>query len=212
MDIEVYLDTSCPFCYIGKRNLETALKELGEENFNVKYKSFELDNQAEKYPTKTLYEMLAERYQSTEAAIKENNKPLISNAEKVGITLNLDDVIPSNTRDAHRLIKYAAESGREQTLLDALYYAHFTENKNLADHDTLVEVASNNGLEADKTREMLEDSSRYTEEVIADENYAYVLGIQGVPFFIFNNSHALNGAREPQHYIEAIRQAEAEAK
>ncbi|CAD2070495.1 DsbA family oxidoreductase [Phocicoccus pinnipedialis] len=212
MDVEVYLDTSCPFCYIGKRNLETALKEFGEDKFNVIYKSFELDNQAEKYPTKSLYETLAMRYNSTEEAVKENNKPLISNAKKIGITLNLDNIVPSNTRDAHRLIKYAAETGHEHDVLEALYYAHFTENKNLADFETLVEIASNNGLDANKTRVMLKDASIYTEEVIADENYAYVLGIQGVPFFIFNKTHALNGARESQHYIDAILQASGDEK
>lgn len=210
MNIEVYLDTSCPYCYIGKKNLETALETFPNEEFNVIYKSFELDNQAKKYPSETLYQYLAERYDKSIADIEDNNEPLVNLASDMGLTLNLEHAIPSNTRGAHRLLKYAKKSELEHPLLDNLYYAHFTENKNLADKDTLLEIAVETGLDEKGAKEVIDDISLYIEDVIEDENYAHVLGIKGVPFFIFDKKHALNGAREVPHYIQAIETALAD--
>ncbi len=204
MNIKIYLDIACPYCYIGKKKFEEALKEFDEVDFDIEYKSFELNFDAPQYPDETLIESLSRRTGVSEDEIRRNQRILIESAKAEGVNLNLENVVPSNTRDAHRLLKLGIEEGKDNETLDELYYRNFVLNENVADPDVLLSVAEAVGLDSEKAKKVVEDKSEFTEYVIEDFNYGKMLGVQSVPHFIFNERFKMNGAREVELYIYAI--------
>lgn len=204
MNIKIYLDIACPYCYIAKKKFEEALKEFDEVDFDIEYKSFELNYEAPKYPEETLITSLSERTGVSEEEIKRQYRILIESAKAEGIELNLENVVPSNTRDAHRLLKFAIQEGKGSETLDELYYRNFKLNENIADKDVLLSVAEAVELDTARAKEVIEGESEFAECVLEDFNYGKILGVQSVPHFIFNERFKMNGAAEVDLYIYAI--------
>lgn len=205
MNVKIYTDVACPFCYIGKKNFEKALAEYdADEKINVEYASYELDNQAPKVPEKNMYEVLAEKHDKPEAEIKEMVAAIVAEGEIAGIEFNMDKVIPANTRDAHRLLKLSYELGLGEEVLESLHQAYFIEGKNVSDKDVLLEVAAAHKMPEMPVRQVLEDPSMFLEDVIADFNLAKVNGVRTIPHYVFDDQFAIKGAREPRHYTIAL--------
>lgn len=210
--IEIWSDIVCPFCYIGKRRLEQALQQFSQkEDVEVLWYSFQLDPSAKKVDGKDIYDHLAEKYgQDREWAITVNNN-LVENARNVGLEYNFDKVIPTNTFDAHRIIHLAASHGLQGEAEERFFAAYFTEGKNLSDPDTLVELAAETGLDREEARRTLQ-SSDYADAVRGDIEEAESLGINAVPFFVFNRKYAISGAQPTHLFLETLRKAAEEEK
>ncbi|ASK61425.1 disulfide bond formation protein DsbA [Virgibacillus phasianinus] len=204
MKIDVYSDFVCPFCYIGKRRLEIALEQFSnKDKVAITYKSYELDPNAEKNPDKNIHELLAGKYNMSVEKAKQSNENLAKQAEEVGLTYHFDTMKHTNTFDAHRLAKFAEVQGKGKEMTERLLHAYFTESLHLADFATLCKLASEVGLDLNAARDVLE-SNKYAKAVKGDETEAQEIGVQGVPFFVFNEKYAVSGAQPPEVFAEVL--------
>ncbi|MGG0741046.1 DsbA family oxidoreductase [Niallia taxi] len=207
MKIEVWSDFVCPFCYIGKRRLEEAIAQFpGKAQVEVEFKSFELDPNAQTYSGTGINEALAKKYGMSIEEAKRANEGIGSQAAEVGLTFNFDEMKPTNTFDAHRLAKFAATVGKEKEMTEKLLASYFTESKLISDHDVLVEIAQTAGIEKEETLAVLNDSTKYANDVRIDEALAQQMGVTGVPFFVINQKYSISGAQPTETFRRALQQ------
>lgn len=193
MKIDVWSDVACPFCYIGITQLEKALEQLDIES-EVTFHSFELDPGSPKETDRSLQDILAEKYDMTPAQAWETNARVAEMAEAEGLEFNMSKAKPVNTFDAHRLIHLASAQGRQAEMKKRLLRAYFTDGKSVSNHDVLVELATEVGLDAEEVRGMLA-GDKYQQEVRADISEAAKCGARGVPFFVINEKFTFSGAQ-----------------
>ncbi|MGM1021976.1 MAG: DsbA family oxidoreductase [Bacillota bacterium] len=204
MKIEIWSDIACPFCYIGKQNLERALDGLPyKDEISIEYKSFELDPGASSYDGTSFVEKLTPKFGGREQA-KEFLSHLTQQAKNVGLSFQLDSLKPTNTLDAHRLLKWAKTNGKETTLNEKLLIAHFTESKDVGDYDTLADIAEAVGLDRKEALGVLNNKDLYADQVRKDQDEARRVGISGVPFFIFNQKYAVSGAQPTESFSQVL--------
>jgi predicted DsbA family dithiol-disulfide isomerase len=207
MQIELYADIACPWCYIGEQRLRQALAQRPDLQVEFHWRPFQL--QPGLPPQGLPWREFAERkfggWDRIEAVFARLNEA----AAPEGITFSPDAIATAaNTRDAHRLILLAAEEGKAWAMADALFAAYFVEGRDLNDHDQLVAIAAGAGLDPATARSTLA-SDRYLAEVAASQQLAAEYGIQGVPFTIFEERYALPGAQPLNVILEAIDAAPA---
>ncbi|MGZ9584034.1 DsbA family oxidoreductase [Paenibacillus marinisediminis] len=211
MNVEIWSDYACPFCYIGKRRLETALQQFAhKDQINVVFRSFELDPNAPKDTDQDVNAMLAAKYGMSIEQAKANNRQLTQSAAGEGLEYHLDELILTNTFDAHRLMYYGMANGKGKETVEALFKAYFTDSKHLGDHSTLVAIAQEAGLDPEAVAAVLA-SDEYTQEVRADEREARNIGVQGVPFFVIDRKYAVSGAQPAHMFLEVLEKAWHEA-
>ncbi len=204
MKIEVWSDICCPFCYIGKRHLEQAINQFDHPiDIEVIWHSFELDPEAETNPDQDIYEMLADKYGQSLEWAKKANEDMKRKAAEVGIEFNPDSIIPTNSFDAHRLTKLAADYNIEDEAEEKLFEAYFTKGKNISKPEVIKQIGEDIGLEVSEVEHML-NWDNYTEEVRSDELEATNFGIRGVPFYLFNRKYAISGAQPVHTFTEAL--------
>lgn len=210
MRIEVWSDFVCPFCYIGKRRLEHALEEFSEEA-EVVYKSFELDPEAKKQTGQTIHEKLAAKYGRSLDEAKEMTRNMEEQASMEGLDFRFDTLVPTNTFDAHRVAKFAESKGAGLDVSERLFHAVFTESKDLGDHETLIGIAEEAGLDREEISIVLQGTT-FTEQVRMEEEEAHQIGVQGVPFFVINRKYAVSGAQPKEVFIQGLKKAFDEEK
>ncbi|MEU4716875.1 DsbA family oxidoreductase [Micromonospora purpureochromogenes] len=204
MEIEIYADVVCPWCWIGKRRLEQALASYGGD-VTVRYRPFQLD------PTpvtesKPLVEAMAAKFGGRERA-EAMFAQVTQVAAGVGLDMRFDRAVQANTFEAHRLIRYATERGLAEEMVEALYAAHFTDGVDLGSRDALVELAGKVGLDETEVRDHL-DSPVGRREVAADLTAAQQLGVSSVPTFVLAGKYAVTGAQEPETLLAALSEVE----
>lgn len=204
MKIEVWSDFVCPFCYIGKRRLEIALERFPhKDRVEVVFRSFELDPDAKKQVDLSIHEMIAQKYGISVEEAKKLNADVGRQAAAVGLTFRFDTMKPTNTFDAHRLAKYAEAQGKLPEMANRLFQAYFTDSLLISDHDVLIGLAGDAGLDREEAKQVLESGS-YSDEVRKDEAEAARLGVRGVPFFVLNRKYAISGAQPIEVFIQAL--------
>lgn len=212
MKISYWSDYNCPYCYIGIKRLNKAIKELKLKDIKIDMHSFELDPKAPKISKSTTLERFASKYNlSKEEAQKEINK-ITKMAEEDDLEINYESAKFTNTRDAHRLTKLAIESNNQKIInkiSDLLFEAYFVENLELANQNVLKRIAAKAGLNEEKIDEVLV-SDKFNNEVELDERVAMGTGIQGVPYFIFNNKHAIPGVIPTSEFINVLQKIKFE--
>ena len=156
MKVEIWSDIMCPFCYIGKRRFENALSQFSnKDNIEVVWHSFELDPNSNYESGKDIHDVLADKYgKDREWAIEMGNN-VAQMASEEGLTFDFDKAVPANTFDAHRLIHLAAKHGIQDKAKERLLKAYFTEGKDVGNHDQLVEIGTELGLDAAEVKQML---------------------------------------------------------
>jgi protein disulfide-isomerase len=214
MKVEIWSDIMCPFCYIGKRNFEAALKEFDAKNeIEIEWKSFQLDPTIPKSFDKKLstYEYLAERKgMSVEKAI-ELHSNVTEMARNVGLTYNFDQSVVANSFDAHKLIQFAKTKGLGDAAEEQLFKAYFTDGKDMSNHSILVELGKEIGLNEKEVISALE-SEQYSSKVNFDISEGSQLGVTGVPFFVFDRKYAISGAQPIETFLNALKESFAESK
>ncbi|UII34608.1 DsbA family oxidoreductase [Fulvivirga ulvae] len=194
MQVEIWSDIACPFCYIGKRNFETALSQFPhKEKIEVNWRSFQITPHARHTPGMDNNQALADHLGTTVAQAKMMSERVTAMAKGAGLTYNMDRLVWANTLDAHRLIQYAQSVGLDDQMEERLFQAHFTNGENIEDHATLLKIALEVGLEEGPVRKVLE-SNQYAAEVDKDISVAQNLGVRGVPSFIINRKASFSGA------------------
>lgn len=204
MKIEIWSDYTCPFCYIGKRNLEAALANFsGKDQVDVEFKSYQLDPQAEKYNGQDFYESMGAKFGGVDRA-KEMTSGIANQAKAVGLEFNFDTMKPTNTFDAHRLNKFAQQHGKDKEVAEKLLRANFTDSEDVGNLETLSDIAEEAGLDKDETLTTLQDETAFRNEVNTDIQEAQNFGITGVPFFLINRKYAINGAQPVETFTQAL--------
>lgn len=210
--IEVWSDFVCPFCYIGKARLENALEEFQKKNeVEMVFKSFELDPNAERNTGQNIHEKLAAKYGRSLEEARGMTASMTDQAELEGLDFRFDQMVPTNTFDAHRVAKLAESKGKSLDVAQRFFQAVFTDGEDVGDHATLVRLASEAGLEENEVRETLENED-YTEQVRLEQGEGYQLGVQGVPFFVINRKYAVSGAQPKETFTQALQKAFDEEK
>lgn len=207
MHVDVWSDIACPFCYLGKVTLEQSLAEFkhGDE-VEVTYHSFLLNPAAPVDPDVDLYEYLADKMGVSRTQAIQMNDQMSARAAEEGLEWHMDKTIPSNTTDAHRLLHYALERDKQSEMKTRLFKAYFTEGRNIAHHDVLVELAGEVGLDTSEVAHVLE-TGKFGTEVEQDLASARSMGISGVPFFVINNKYAISGAQPKSLFVDSLQKA-----
>lgn len=207
MLVEVWFDLVCPYSYIGRHNLQRALSGFAHAaEVEVLLRSFELNPEASRDALQTLPEQLIERSGESPEQIAGMLARIEAKAQAAGLEMHLARARPVNTFDAHRLVYFAAQYGRQHQAADRLQRAYFTEGVRLSKPETLVGLLAEVGLDREKATEAwLADA--YAHEVSADEAEALSLGVTGVPYVTIDGHMTLTGALEPAIYAEALERA-----
>ena len=210
MKIEVWSDYVCPFCYIGKKQLEKAIKNSGYDGqIAVEFKSFLLDPTTPIDTEESIYTSLARKYNMSEQEVENMTKNVASRAKEVGLDYNFDDMKTANTTAAHRLAKLAAEQGKAEIYNERLMKAYFLEGEAIGRYDVLKRLAKEVELDMEAVQRVLE-SNQYEEAIEQDIYEAQQIGVRGVPFFVFNNKYGLSGAQSQPLFEQTIEQAASE--
>ncbi|WP_099224606.1 DsbA family oxidoreductase [Listeria costaricensis] len=204
MKIDVWSDFACPFCYIGKRNLEKAA--AGREDIEIEFHSFELDQNAPKRYDEDIHQLIANKYGKSYEEARAMNDQIGQMAELAGLHYDFDAIQATNTFTAHRLAQFAGTEGKKEALVERLFDAYFTKGAFLNDEETLVELAAEVGLDEEKAREVVR-SDEYLAPVRIDETKAMELGINSVPFFLIDNKYALSGAQPVESFAAVLEKA-----
>lgn len=204
MKIEVWSDFVCPFCYIGKRNMELAIEQAGiKEDVEIVYKSFQLNPNGKKHYDESIDSIIAKKYgMSIEQAAK-SNRQIIEAAKQVGLDFNFDIIQPTNTFDAHRLSHYAKSEGKMNEYTEVLMKNYFTEGLNISDTVVLLTAIDAIGLDRVEGERILEGTD-YSEDIDFDVNEATNFGINGVPFFVFDRKAAVSGAQPVEAFLNTF--------
>jgi predicted DsbA family dithiol-disulfide isomerase len=209
MQVEIWSDVVCPWCYIGKRNFEAALAQFEDrDDVRVTYRSFELNPDSPSEYDGDLADYISARFgRSREDALVQ----LESMTERMvgaGIDSHFDKARGGNTRDAHRLLHLANHHGIQEKVKECLMKAYFTEGEPIGSTEALQRVAVDAGLPADEVADLLA-GDRFASEVDADIRLAQGFGIGGVPFFVVDRAYGASGAQPPEALLELLRRAKA---
>jgi len=204
--IDVVSDIVCPWCYLGKARLELAIAEVqGEVGVDVNWRPYQLDPDANSTGTDYRTHLInklggAERLDEMEDTLRQHDR-------EIGVTFRFENIkVRANTLDAHRLLHWAAIEGREiqDRVATALFKAHFEDGANVADRDVLIGIAEQCGLAPAVITNLLAsdaDKAKVLDEIEA----ARQMGVNGVPFLIFDGQYAVSGAQLPEVLAEALR-------
>ena len=209
MRLEVFSDTICPWCLIGKRRLEKALAQRQDLEVEVVWRPFELnpDMPPEGYPRAAYLEAKfggSQRADQIYASIRAAGE-----SEEIVFDFERIARVP-NTVDSHRLIDWSADEGKQDAVVERLFAAYFVEGRDVGDHEVLIDAAADAGMNGAQCAARLatnEDRGR----IRAESGEARSLGVQGVPFFIFDRKYAISGAQAPDVFIRAFEIVEKES-
>jgi predicted DsbA family dithiol-disulfide isomerase len=207
--VEVWSDLVCPWCYLGKRRLESALDRFEHaDRVDLVWRSFELEPDAPR-EAESRRALLVSRYGMTAEQAAERDAQMTALAAEEGLEYRPDLAQLGNTFDAHRVLHAARAAGLQGQANERLLRGYFSEGRKLTDADTLVELAADAGLDPETTRTALADGS-FAEDVREDEREAAAIGITGVPFFVLNRRYAVSGAQPSDLLLQALERTWAE--
>ncbi len=209
LTVEIWSDVVCPWCYVGKRRLESALAKFGRP-VEVVWRSFELDPSAPRERELPAAEHLAAKYGMSVEQAQASQSQLTELAAAEGLEYHLDRTRGGNSFDAHRMIHLAAAHGLQDAAKERLMRAYFTEAEPIGDPDTLVRLMAEIGIDDDEARAVVQGDA-YTDAVREDEHVATRIGIQGVPFFVLNRRYGVSGAQPAEVLLEALARTEEAA-
>lgn len=204
MQIDIVSDIACPWCAIGFARLEQAMERLAEDyEFNVQWHAFELnpDHGGEGEP---ILPALARKYGRSEEEMRATQDQMMTIARDLGLNFEkMQERFTCNTFDAHRLVKWAGEQGRQTEMKQALFEAYFGRAEDVSDDNVLLGCVEGLGLDTAKAREIL-DSDEYANVVRQDEATYQQAGVSAVPAFIVNGKYLISGAQEPDTLAQAF--------
>jgi predicted DsbA family dithiol-disulfide isomerase len=204
LKIQIWSDIMCPFCYIGKRRIEEALSQFEhKEAVAIEWKSFQLDAGFIPSPDDNLIEHLAEKYRKDTDWAQTMVDNMTQNAKTAGLDFHFEKAVLANSHNAHRLLHLAKKHNLANELKELLFKAYLTDGKDLNSLTALSELGIAVGLDADAVAQILH-SNDYSEDVKQDIQEANTKGVQGVPFFVFDNKYAISGAQPTTAFLQTL--------
>lgn len=207
MQVEIWSDVMCPFCYIGKRKFEAALSQfVHKENIEVIWKSYMLNPEMKTDTNKNSIVALAEHKGISIEESKEMHKYVVEMATNAGLKYNMDKTISANSFNAHRLTHYAKSQGKQLEIEEKLFEAYFILGKNIDDTNTLIGLGESVGLSKETLVKVIKGND-YAEDVRQDVYEAQQVGVRGVPFFVFDRKYAVSGAQESAVFLQSLQKS-----
>lgn len=215
LQIDIWSDIACPWCWVGKRRLEAALEKFEHrDEVSVTWHAFELDRAAPPAADKPgdHAPMLAKKYGMSIAQAEAATARLTSVAKGDGLEMRFDKIRPGNTFDGHRLVRYADEHGKQEAMKERLFRAYLSEGEAMSDRASLARLAGEVGLDVAEVTKVLATNA-YADEVRDDEQTASDIGIRGVPFYVLSpdapsaERFAISGAQPADLFLEALNKA-----
>lgn len=210
MKVEIWSDFVSPLCYIAKRKFELALEKFEQKHYvKVEYKSYLLH--ANRTCSGTTYkEMLKEICNIPSGEEDQWIEQITAQANELNLPFNLEGFTITNTLDAHRLVKYAEREGKHLELVDLLFKHFFSvqtkKQGNISDRTILIELSRRCGLNEAEVDHLL-SINKYSRAVAYDEDIASEIGIESVPFFVFNEKYALVGNHPIEVFLEVLKES-----
>lgn len=209
--VAVWSDIACPWCYIGKRRFEAVLADFdGADDVTVTYHSFELAPDTPVDFEGNEVDFLAAHKGMPPQQVEQLLRQVSAVAESVGLHYDFDALRHTRTLLAHQALHHAKERGKQLELVERLFRAYFTEGRHVGRAEELADLAGEVGLDRDETLRALKEET-HADAVRGDLRQARVFGIQGVPFYVFNERYAVSGAQQPEVFLQALRQVRSEA-
>jgi len=203
LQVEIWSDVVCPWCYIGKRRLEAAVERFDGE-VDVTWRSFELDPTAPAIREHTATEHLAAKYGMSHEQAEASHAQMTELAAQEGLEYHFERARGGNSFDAHRLLHLAAENGLQNEAMERVMRGYFTDGVPIGDREALIALGEELGLE--NARQSLEGDD-YADAVRADEELAHRIGINGVPFFVLDRRYGVSGAHPAESLVQALETA-----
>lgn len=210
MRIEIWSDVVCPFCYIGKRHFEAALRQFQHASeLQIIWKSFLLAPEAPEEregPLLSYAEVLAQRKGFSAEQVAGMFQHVTGMARAAGLDFHLEKAVATSTLRAHRLIQAAQAKGLGDTMEETLFKAFFTDGKDIGDLETLIELGEQAGLSEAEAKAAFTDD-RFAQAVARDVEEARQLGISGVPFFVLDRKYGVSGAQPVEVFSQSLEKA-----
>lgn len=213
MKITIWSDFVCPFCYIGEAHLKKALSNFEkDDNIEIEYRSFQLDPEGHYIDNLTYVETFAklkgvsiDQAQSMTSRVQEM-------AQEAGLSLDYDKALYSNTFDAHRVFQLAKEKGLGNEYFNRFYRAHFVDGLNIEDKEVIFNLAQEVGLDDEEVKDVLDDTTEFEDRVEENINQAASIGVQGVPFFVFDEKYGVSGAQPVELFENVLERVHSESE
>ncbi|WP_313892230.1 DsbA family oxidoreductase [Psychrobacillus sp.] len=207
MKIELFSDFTCPFCYIGKRQLEQAISEAGYEGkVEIEYKAYQIAPHTPFENAPSFLDGLAAKYEMSLEEVKQTTEGISARAKEVGLEYDFDRMKTANTEKAHRLAKWAKQFQQDQVFTELLMKSYFTEGADLIDEAFLLSTIAELELDVEEAKEVLH-STKFMEEIEKDSYDAQQIGVESVPFFVFENKYGIVGAEPSEVFVKTLHQA-----
>ncbi len=212
IQVEIWSDIMCPFCYIGKRKFEAALSQFeGKDDVEIIWKSYQLSPDMVTDSSKNINQYLSEHKGISIQEAERMNAYVTNMAAKEGLTYNFDKTVVANSFKAHQFAHFAKQYGKQDEAEEKLFQAYFTEGKNMDDDAVLIQLGAELGLDTTALKAALENGT-YAKEVRADIKEAEEIGVRGVPFFVFDRKYAVSGAQDSMVFLQTLEKAQEERK
>ncbi len=207
MNIDIWSDIACPWCFIGKRRFEAALADFPhKDDVTVRWHSYQLDPSLPEHYDGTELDYLATRKGMPRDRVTEMFAHVAQVASGEGLAYDFDTVVVANSLRGHQLLHLAAAHGVADDVKERLLSAHFEHGVDIGDVEALVAIGVAAGLDADEIRDALETGA-YLDAVRADIREAQAIGVTGVPFFVLDDKYAVSGAQPTALFAQALDQA-----
>ncbi len=207
MKVEIWSDVVCPWCYIGKRHFEEALAGFAHrDDVDLTWRSYQLDPSAPATSEGDPADRLAEKYGMSRAQAEAAQARVTGVAAEAGLEFHLERSKSGNTFDAHRLLHYAATVGLQDAVKERFMAAYFAEGEPVGDHEVLVRLGAEAGLEPEAARAVLA-GDEFAEDVKDDIEDARHLGIRGVPYFVIDRTYGISGAQPAELILKTLQAA-----
>lgn len=213
MEITIWSDFVCPFCYIAEEHLRQALSTFAEkDDVVIEYNSFQLDPSGYHMPELNYYETFSQLKGMPIDQAKEMMERVKSMANEVSLDINYDEAKYANTLKTHRVFQYAKDQDLGNEYFNRFYKAHFVEGLNLEDNQVIEKLSEEIGLDKIEVQKILNDEQLNLDRVQKEIANARTIGVQGVPFFVFNNKYAVSGAQPIDVFKQVLDQVASESK
>jgi protein disulfide-isomerase len=206
IQVEIWSDVMCPFCYIGKRQFEAALADFPEKDrVEITWRSFQLDPSMTAQPGRSIDEYLAARKGFSVEQSKQMHVRMTQNAAQYGLDYRFDKIVVNNSHAAHRLIQAAKAESRGDALEEALFHAYFTEGRDIGDQAVLADLARQAGVTEEAAEDAWNDfDGKWGAKVDAEAAEAQEMGSTGVPFFVFQRQYGVTGAQGTPTFTKVL--------
>ncbi|MTI01683.1 DsbA family oxidoreductase [Roseibium sp. RKSG952] len=200
--LDILSDPICPWCYIGKTQLDKALAEVPNHPFVIEWHPFQLNPDMPDMGMDRR-EYLERKFGGKEGAVRAY-APVVEHAENAGLKIDFEGMQRTpNTLDAHRLIHWAGIEGKQNEIVDALFDAYFVQARDIGDHEVLADIADSVGMDAAVVLKLLQsDADR--EDIRKRDSHSREMGVSSVPTYIVANQHAVPGAQPPEMWGKVI--------